>query len=45
MALGWTEMIALGLLAVMIFGKDLPRVARDTGRWLTEIRNSIRSIF
>lgn len=44
MSLGWMEMAFLGLLALLIFGKDLPRVARDVGKVLGEIRRHLQGI-
>ncbi|MBI2346034.1 MAG: twin-arginine translocase TatA/TatE family subunit [Deltaproteobacteria bacterium] len=45
MGLGWSEILLLGLLALLIFGKDLPQVARDCGRFLNELKRSIEGIF
>jgi Sec-independent protein translocase protein TatA len=42
MALGWTEMLALGALALLIFGKDLPQVARRAGRILHELQSQLK---
>jgi Sec-independent protein translocase protein TatA len=30
---GWTEMAVIGVLAVMLFGKNLPDVARQASKW------------
>lgn len=45
MGLGWSEMVLLGLLAVVIFGKDLPRVARNVGRFANECKRALEQIF
>lgn len=42
MGLGWSELLVLGILAVVIFGPDLPRVARDAGRVMAELQRFVR---
>jgi sec-independent protein translocase protein TatB len=38
-SLGWGEMLALLVIALFVFGPDkLPRVARDAGRMLRQLR-------
>ena len=45
MGLSWSEILLLGLLAVVIFGKDLPRVAREAGRIIAECKRALAQIF
>lgn len=45
MSLGWSEIALLGLLGVVIFGKDLPNVTRNIGRMMHEIRRTLGSLF
>lgn len=45
MALGWTEILVLGVLAVLIFGDDLPKVTKQIASYVHEVRNSFRGIF
>lgn len=45
MGLSWSELVMLGLLAVVIFGKDLPRVAREAGRIVAECKRALSQIF
>ncbi|MBI4239047.1 MAG: twin-arginine translocase TatA/TatE family subunit [Deltaproteobacteria bacterium] len=42
MGLGWSEVLVLGVLAVVVFGPDLPRVARDAGRVMYELQRMLR---
>lgn len=42
--LGYTEMLIVGLLAVMLFGNRLPSVARSLGRSLTEFKQGMSGI-
>ncbi len=45
MSLGWGEMILLGLVGLLIFGKDLPQVSRNAGRAINELRRTLNSFF
>ncbi len=42
--LGPTEMIIVGVLAVLLFGDRLPEVGRSFGKKFMEFRNSMRGI-
>lgn len=44
MGLGWTEIAFLGVLAVLVFGEELPTVARDAGRMFHQIKRSLSDI-
>ncbi len=38
---GWTEILIIVIVAVVVIGpKDLPRVLRNVGRWVTSIRRT-----
>ena len=41
---GIAEMIVIGLIAVLLFGKKLPDVARSVGKSYNEFRKSLREI-
>jgi sec-independent protein translocase protein TatA len=41
---GTTELIVIGLIAVMLFGKNLPDVGRSIGKQLGTLRKGIRGI-
>lgn len=45
MGLGWSEILLLGFFALLIFGKDLPQVARNVGRFMNDLKRSIEGIF
>lgn len=39
-----TEMLVIGVVAVLLFGKKLPEVGRTVGRQLADLNRSFRSI-
>ena len=41
---GIAEMIVIGVIAVLLFGKKLPDVARSVGKSYNEFRKSLREI-
>ncbi len=41
---GTTELMVIGLIAVMLFGKNLPEVGRSLGKQLGTLRKGIRGI-
>ncbi len=41
---GWTEMIILGMIALLLFGKRLPEVARSLGQGFVEFKRGMRTI-
>jgi len=42
--LGMTEMLIVGLVAVLLFGSRLPSVARSLGRSMTEFKKGMQGI-
>jgi len=42
--LGPTEMVIVGMVAVILFGKRLPSVAKSLGQSLTEFKRGLRDI-
>ena len=42
--LGWTQMIVLGLLGVLIFGKRLPEVGKSLGKGIVEFKKGLSGI-
>lgn len=42
--IGMPEMIVLGLLGVLIFGKRLPEVGRSVGQGLVEFKKGLQGI-
>ena len=43
-SVGITELIALGVVAILLFGKRLPEVARNVGRGYGELRKGLTEI-
>lgn len=42
--LGVWEMVVIGVVAVLIFGRRLPEVGRDVGKGLLEFKKSMKGI-
>ena len=41
---GWSEMIIFGSIALLLFGKRLPEVARSLGKGIVEFKKGVRGI-
>ena len=42
--IGTGELIVLGMIALLLFGKRLPEVARSLGKGVTEFKKGIQGI-
>lgn len=42
--LGWTEMLVIGIAAILIFGRRLPEVGRDLGKGLVEFKRGLKGV-
>jgi sec-independent protein translocase protein TatA len=41
-SLGWPEMLVIGVIALLIFGKRLPEVGRSLGKGIVEFKKGLR---
>jgi len=41
---GWTEMMILGVIGLLLFGKRLPEVARNLGKGMMEFKRGMYDI-
>ena len=42
--LGWTELVVIGVVAVLIFGRRLPDVGRSLGESLVEFKKGLKGV-
>lgn len=42
--IGWPEMLAIGLVALLIFGSRLPKVARSVGEGIVEFKKGLSGV-
>lgn len=40
--LGWPEMMVIGVVALLLFGKRLPEVGRSLGKGIVEFKKGLR---
>jgi Tat protein translocase TatB subunit len=40
-SIGFEEMLVVGIVAIIAFGKDLPQFARKVGRWYGKIKRQL----
>ncbi len=43
-SLGFEEMLVVIIVAIIVFGKDLPSVARKVGTWYTKVKRQVSDI-
>jgi sec-independent protein translocase protein TatA len=43
-SLGFEEMIVIAIVAIILYGRDLPSVARKVGRWYSNLRRQLGDI-
>lgn len=41
---GWMEMAVIGVIALLLFGKRLPEVARSLGKGIVEFKKGVKGI-
>ncbi|MBA4028531.1 MAG: Sec-independent protein translocase TatA [Planctomyces sp.] len=42
--LGWAEMLGIGIVMLLLFGRRLPEVGRSLGQGIVEFKKGLRSI-
>ena len=42
--IGWQELLVIGVIAVLIFGRRLPEVGRSLGQGLVEFKKGLRGV-
>ena len=42
--LGWSEILLIGVAAVLVFGRRLPEVGRSLGRGIVELKKGLRGV-
>ncbi len=42
--LGWQELLVIGIVAVLIFGRRLPEIGRSLGQGLVEFKTGLKGV-
>jgi len=42
--MGWQELVVIGVVAILIFGRRLPEVGRSLGQGLVEFKKGLKGI-
>ncbi|KPK84908.1 MAG: hypothetical protein AMJ81_04525 [Phycisphaerae bacterium SM23_33] len=42
--IGWQELVVIGIVAVLIFGRRLPEVGRSLGQGLVEFKKGLKGV-
>ncbi|MBI3099469.1 MAG: twin-arginine translocase TatA/TatE family subunit [Planctomycetes bacterium] len=43
-SIGWLELFTVGVVALLVYGKSLPRVAREAGKVLGDLKRGLRNL-
>ena len=43
-SLGWPELLLIGIVAILLFGRRLPEVGRSLGMGIIELKKGLRGV-
>lgn len=43
-SIGWLELVTVGVVALLVYGKNLPQVAREAGKVIGDLKRGLRNL-